>query len=139
LTIAGSCKETVMADYRRLKISEVLVTVVQFTDKQLTDAWVNLADASLQDPRSQIHEIMEEFDRLLSEGRKHLILNFANVEFVSTTMQGELLQLRQKVVAANGTLTLTNINPITLEMFKIPMLDKVFNIRKDQADALPSL
>ncbi len=71
-----------MADYRRLKISEVPVTVVRF------------ADACLRDPWGEIREAGEELDRLVEEGRIHLLLNFCDVEFMSSAMLGVLQILR---------------------------------------------
>ena len=128
-----------MADYQRLKISEVVVTVVRFTDSSLSDPWISMADASPQDPFAASRGLGAELRQLVDEGRKHLLLNFCDVTYVASAVQGELLRLREKVRAAHGTLTLTNMNPNVLKMFKVPKLDTVFNIRNDQADALPSI
>ena len=128
-----------MADYRRLTISEIPVTVVHFVDSSLSDLWVGMGDDALRDPRGQIHQVSEELQRLVDEGRTHLILNFCNVEFMSTTMYGELLRLRKKLIAAKGTLTLTNLNACNMDVLKVLSLDKVFNIRADEAAALSSL
>ena len=81
-----------MADYRRLKLSEVPVTVVRFTDPSLRDPWVGFADVSLRDPWGEIREVGKEFQRLVEEGRTHLLLNFCDVQFMSSTMFTELLK-----------------------------------------------
>src|SRR5208337_2127833 len=109
------------------KISEVPVTVVRFTDSCLRDPW------------GEIREVGEELQRLVEEGRNHLLLNFCDVEFMSSAMLGVLQILRKKLLASNGTLTLTNIRPDIFPLFTIPKLDKLFDIRDEQAGALPSI
>lgn len=91
-----------MADYRRVKISEVPVTVVRFTDPCISNPRVGVPYVSLRDPWGEIREVGEELQRLVEEGRTHLLLNFCDVEFMSTSMLGELLKLREKVMLATG-------------------------------------
>ncbi len=128
-----------MADYRRLRISEVPVTVVRFTDPSLSNPWVGMGEVSLRDPFGEIREVGAELQRLVEEGHTHLLLNFCDVQFISTTMLGELINLRKQVIARQGTLTLTNLSPDILKVFTVMKLDKLFNIRADESDALPSI
>lgn len=67
---------------------------------------------------------------------KGILLNFANVEFLSSAALGKLITLDRKVKAAKGRLKMCNIRPEIFEVFQITKLNKVFDIRKDEADAV---
>ncbi len=110
---------------RRLETDEVgEVTVVRFVDRKILD-------------ESNIQQLGNELFRLVEEdGRKKLLLNFANVEFLSSGALGKLITLDKKVKAHNGVLKLSNIRPEIYEVFAITKLDRVFDIRDDESAAL---
>lgn len=114
-----------MADYRRLTVSENgVVTVVRFIDKKILD-------------ESNIQEMGEELFRLVEkENRKLMLLNFANVEFLSSAALGKLITLDKKVKAHGGRLKLSNIRPEIREVFTITRLDKLLDIKENETDAL---
>ena len=68
---------------------------------------------------------------LLSE-----LLNFSNVEFLSSAALGKLITLDKKVKANGGRLKLSNIRPEIYEVFAITKLNKLFDIKDEEADAL---
>ncbi len=114
-----------MAGYRRLETSEVGdVTVVRFVDRKILD-------------ESNIQELGQELFQLVEEENRHkLVLNFHNVEFLSSAALGKLITLDKKVKAHNGRLKLSNIRPEIYEVFAITKLNKLFDIKDDVADAL---
>ena len=114
-----------MAEYRRLTVDEVGdVTVVHFRDQKILD------DLNIQ-------ELGQELARLVEvENRKKLLLNFSSVEFLSSAALGKLITLDKKVKAAEGMLKLCNIQPQTYEVFAITKLNRLFDIKEDEADAL---
>jgi len=116
-----------MTEYRRLTIDEVGdVTVVRFRDQKILD------DLSIQ-------ELGRELTRLVEvENRTQLLLNFSAVEFLSSAALGKLITLEKKVKAANGKLKLCNIQPQISEVFAITKLNRLFDIKEDEADALAS-
>ena len=73
------------------------------------------------------------------EHRKNIVLNFAAVGFLSSSALGKLITLEKKVKASGGKLRLSNIRPEIYEVFAITKLNKLFEIKDDEAEAwLPS-
>lgn len=114
-----------MFEYQRLTINEVGdVTVVRFRDQKIID---NL----------NIQELGKELSRLVEvENRSKLLLNFSAVEFLSSAALGKLITLDKKVKAAGGILKLCQIKPEIYEVFTITKLNRLFDIKEDEADAL---
>jgi anti-sigma B factor antagonist len=85
----------------------------------------------------QIQVIGEQLISLASEsGRKQMLLNFSNVEYMSSAVLGMLVTLNKKIKAAGGKLVLCNIDPQIREVFEITKLDKLFVNRGEEQEAL---
>ena len=114
-----------MAAHRRIDVSKVgEVTVVKFVDKKILD------EASIQELGIELFSLVEH------DNRKSVLLNFSNVEFLSSSALGKLITLDRKVKAAKGRLKMSNIRPEIFEVFQITKLNKVFDIRKDEVEAI---
>jgi anti-anti-sigma factor len=114
-----------MAGYRRLDVNEVGdVTVVRFRDQKIIE------DINIQ-------ELGQELFRLIDlESRQKLLLNFSSVDFLSSAALGKLITLDKKVKTHGGVLKLSNIRPEIYEVFAITKLNRLFEIKDDEADAL---
>ncbi|HEY1065465.1 MAG TPA: STAS domain-containing protein [Pirellulales bacterium] len=114
-----------MSANRRLETSDKNgVTVVRFVDRKILD-------------ESNIQQLGNELFRLVEEEKKtKLVLNFTNVEFLSSGALGKLITLDKKVKANSGVLKLSNIRPEIYEVFAITKLNKLFDIKDDEATAL---
>lgn len=94
-------------------------------------------------------KILEETDILalqesimsVVDGAKNLklILDFGNVQFLSSAVLGLLLRLSKKVYESQGQLRLCCINPKIYEIFKITRLTKIFDIYDTLQEAKESL
>jgi len=114
-----------MTAHRRIDISKVgEVTVVRFIDKKILD------EASIQELGAELFGLVEQLNR------KSILLNFSDVEFLSSAALGKLITLDRKVKSAKGRLKMSNIRPEILEVFQITKLNKVFDIRGDEAEAI---
>jgi anti-sigma B factor antagonist len=110
---------------RRLEVEDIGdVTVVSFTDKKILD------EQNIQVIGEQLFGLVDD------SGRTKLLLNFSNVEYMSSAALGKLITLNKKVQAAGGKLVLCNIIPQIREVFEITRLDKVLVIRGDEQEAL---
>jgi anti-sigma B factor antagonist len=110
---------------KRLEIEDIGdVTVVCFTDRKILD------EQNIQVIGEQLFSLVDEMSR------KHLLLNFTNVEYMSSAALGKLITLNKKVQASGGRLVLCNIDPQIREVFEITRLDKLFTIRRDEQEAL---
>jgi anti-sigma B factor antagonist len=63
-------------------------------------------------------------------------LNFSSVDFLSSAALGKLITLEKRVRANNGVLKFSNIRPEIYEVFTITKLNRLFDIKDDEADAL---
>ena len=79
---------------------------------------------------------LELFGLVELENRKSVLLNFTGVEFLSSAALGKLITLDRKMKTHKGRLKMSNIRPEILEVFQITKLNKVFDIRKDEAEAI---
>jgi anti-sigma B factor antagonist len=110
---------------RRLEIEEIgQVTVVNFVDRKILD------EQNIQIIGEQLFSLVEE------QGKRKILLNFGNVEYLSSAALGKLITLNRKVQEAKGRLILCNIDPQIYEVFEITKLDRLFNIQKEEQTAL---
>ena len=71
-------------------------------------------------------------------GSAKLLLNFRNVDHLSSAALGMLITLNKKVKEKHGVLKLSDINRQIFEVFKITRLDRVFDIHESADHALAS-
>jgi anti-sigma B factor antagonist len=110
---------------KRLTIEHVGdVVVVGFVDRRILD------EQNIQIIADQLFSLVED------QNRHKLILNFSNVEYMSSAALGKLITLHKKMTAAKGKMVLCGIIPQIFEVFAITKLDKIFNIQKDLDAAL---
>lgn len=113
---------------RRLDIEEVGdVTVARFIDKKILD------ENNIQIIGTQLFGLVEE------DGRKKIVLDFTNVEYLSSAALGKLITMDKKVKASGGKLRLCNIRKDIYEVFAITRLNKVFDIRNTQDEAVAGM
>src|ERR1043166_8909228 len=106
---------------RRLEVEDIGdVTVVNFTDRKILD------EQNIQIIGEQLFSLVDEL------GRRKLLLNFGNVEYLSSAALGKLITLNKKLQSAGGKLVLCNIDPQIYEVFEITKLNKLLVIKKDE-------
>ena len=110
---------------RRLEVEDIGdITVVNFVDKKILD------EQNIQVIGEQLFSLVDEL------GRRKILLNFKNVEFLSSAALGKLITLNKKLTQAGGRLVLCNIDPQIHEVFEITKLDRFFKIMKEEQQAL---
>ena len=102
-------------------------TVVTFIDEKI------LEESDIHSLQESVMSVIEEADQL------NLILDFCNVQFLSSAVLGLLLRISKKVYEQEGELRLCNINPRIYEIFKITRLNKIFDIYENVKSATESL
>ncbi|MEZ6135691.1 MAG: STAS domain-containing protein [Pirellulaceae bacterium] len=113
-----------MTDRRRMVVTVAGdVAKVRFTDKKIVDS-------------ANIEEMGEEMFSLVDkEHYKHVLLNFEGVEFLSSAALNKLILMDKKVKQVGGVLRLCNLRAEIMEVFTITRLNRVFDIRKTEAEA----
>ena len=110
---------------RRLEVEDIGdVTVVNFTDRKILD------EQNIQLIGDQLFSLVDEV------GRRKLLLNFVNVEYLSSAALAKLITLNKKLQQAGGRLIMCNIDPQIYEVFEITKLSKLFNIYPGEQEAL---
>lgn len=114
-----------MTDRRRTVVAKIgELATVRFSDKKIVDS-------------ANIEEMGDEMMSLVDKDHmKHILLNFEGVDFLSSAALNKLILLDKKVKQAGGVLRLCNLKAEILEVFTITRLNRVFDIRKTESDAL---
>src|SRR5438270_10833993 len=85
---------------RRLETEHIGdVTVVNFVDRKILD------EQNIQVIGDQLFSLVD------SDGMRKLLLNFGNVEYLTTDALGKLIKLNKKLQGVGGRLVLLNIDP----------------------------
>ena len=101
-----------MAHYRRIVVTNTNdVAIVSFNDKKILD------EASIQELGAELFGLVEQ------QAGGGILLNFDNVEFLSSAALGKLITLDRKVKASKGKLKMCNIRPEIFEVFQITKLN----------------
>jgi len=103
-------------------------TIVGFTDEKI------LEERDIKALQDSIMSVIES-----ASGGINLILDFGNVQFLSSAVLGLLIRLSKRIYEHDGQLRLCNINPKIYEIFKITRLTKTFDIYKDVESAVEDL
>jgi anti-anti-sigma factor len=111
--------------YRHLGVSKRgNVTLVRFGDHQMfNESTINVIGAEL-------YALAEQPDC------RKLLLNFAGVDRLSSTMLGKLLMVKKKIESKGGKLKLCDIGPEIREVFECTNLDQIFDIRANEVDGV---
>ena len=118
-----------MAVYRRIELTSFSgqtgdVTLVRFVDRKIIDA------TNIQELGDELFSLVEK------DAKKLLVLNFANVEFLSSAALNKLIILEKKVKAHSGKMRLCNLRPEIYEVFAITRLNQLFDIKGTEGEAL---
>src|SRR5437763_8789331 len=97
---------------RRLEVEDIGdIAVVNFVDKKILD-------------EQNIQLIGDDLFRLVDElGRRKVLLNFRNVEFMSSASMGKFVTLHRKLEAVKGRLVCCCLAKDVLDIWKIIKLD----------------
>jgi anti-anti-sigma factor len=85
----------------------------------------------------ELQRIEQALYKLVEEGANRLLLDFAQVQYLSSQAIGLVVALRTKTSkAADGKLALCGIGPQLHQLLKITALDRVLSIYKSRREAV---
>lgn len=102
------------------------ITTVEFVDKNI------LEESNIQKIGDELSQIVER------EGNPRVLVNFENVQHLSSAALGTLITINNKIRQKGGQLRLASIDPQIYEVFVITKLNKLFQIYDDYDQALKS-
>lgn len=76
------------------------------------------------------------FKSLVQQGKKHVILNLREVEWISSTGIGIMIRGYKTVREADGDLVIVQVGERTQQVFNILRLDHIFKIVADEDEAV---
>lgn len=86
-----------------------------------------------------IHAIGVEIGQVIdSNAVPKIVINFGNVEHLSSAALGALININNKILEKGGQLRLSNIDSRVYEIFVITKLNKIFQIHEDHEQAVKS-
>ena len=97
-------------------------TSVQFVDRNI------LEEAAIQQIEEEISQIIDR------SSSPKILVNFENVEYLSSAALGVLITINNRVKQKGGQLRLSNIESQIYEVFVITKLNKLFEIYETVAD-----
>src|SRR5207253_8975504 len=111
-----------MAVTPRIQVHETNgIKVVRFLDHQLFD-------------ERTVREVADQIAAALpNDGSPiRLVVDFSDVNLVSSTLLSKLILLQRRVEASRGKLRLCDLSPIIQQVFRTSNLDRLFSIDRDQ-------
>lgn len=116
-----------MATQGKLKVTEENnIVIVSFLDVAFLD-------------ETSIKELGDELEGVVNKKPGiHLVINFSNIDYLSSAVLGRLAKIHKLVKKNGGLLKLCSIKNNILQVFKITKLDKIFEIHPDQSKAIAS-
>ena len=103
------------------------VIVVQLTDRKILD-------------EMNIMQIGDDLNGLVAESEiPRLVIDFSQVEHMSSSALGMLITLHKRIREKNGQLRLCCIQPSIYEVFVITRLNEIFQICQNRQEALADI
>jgi anti-sigma B factor antagonist len=102
-------------------------------------AVVDFVNSQLMFATSVVQEIGNELDSLVTNrGHTKIVLDFAHVQYVSSSMLAQLAKLQRTVEQAKGHLRVCGLGPVLLDTFRIGHFDRLFEICDDLESSIAS-
>jgi anti-sigma B factor antagonist len=102
------------------------VSVVEFTNNKILD------EANIEEIKTTLFGLID------AKSTPKLLLDFGNVDHMSSAALGTLINVSNRVKEKNGQLRLANIKPQIFEVFVITKLNKLFRILPNRQEAAAS-
>jgi anti-sigma B factor antagonist len=102
------------------------VKMVEFADRKILD------ELTITQIGEQLTDLVASLPNI------RILLNFKNVEHLSSAALGMLITLERQVKEKQGRLKLSNIRPQIFEVFKITRLNRLFEIHDSAEEAIQS-
>ena len=84
------------------------------------------------------NKIRENLDSVISNGKKKIVFNLREVDFINSSGLGILVSSLKKIKENGGVLKILNLQNYVKELFEISQLIKVFEIYDDESTAVKS-
>ena len=99
---------------------------------------ISLLDVSGRLTSFETGALRESISRLLKQGRKNIVLNLSELQYLDSSGIGELARMYVSVVKESGQMKVIGLSPKVEEILKITQLYQVFPEFPSEEEALES-
>ncbi len=99
---------------------------------------VRLFEVSGRVDSSNANELGQELDRTIDDGNTNLVLDLANVEYMSSAGLREMVRVLKRAKRTGGDLRIANPSDRVREVLELAGLDTIFEIFPTQVEAVGS-
>jgi len=89
--------------------------------------------------KNQTTGLLEEIDKLISSGRKRIVLELSGLKYMNSSGLNVLVTILTKARNAGGDVSVCNISPKVRELLVVTKLDTIFHILPAVEDAVEKL
>lgn len=75
----------------------------------------------------------------IESGKKYIVINFADVGYISSAGLGTLVRARARVSKSEGLIYLSRIDNKLVDIFSLVNFDKIFNIYPTESEAIEAM
>ena len=83
--------------------------------------------------------LKERVGEMMNEGRRHFVINMAQVDFINSSGLGTLVSVLKEVRLAKGRMVLANLGTYVQEIFEITQLSHIFEICESEEEAMTAV
>ncbi|MFA6610373.1 MAG: STAS domain-containing protein [Candidatus Omnitrophota bacterium] len=81
-------------------------------------------------------DLKRAFDKLLSKKELKIVINLTKVTYVDSSGLATLVEILKNMRAYGGKMRLTNLSPKIKSLFEITKLEKLFDIKASEEEAI---
>ncbi|RJP31990.1 MAG: anti-sigma factor antagonist [Candidatus Omnitrophota bacterium] len=133
-SISGECEGRNDQNHWRVQIEGDTMKIKQRKEEDITIIQpIGRLDSS------GIPEFSAVVNRTIQEGATKLILDFAQMDYMSSAGIRALIDGYKQITAKKGTMVFCSVNDDLNELFDVVQFDKIFTMYKSEFDALEAL
>jgi anti-sigma B factor antagonist len=85
---------------------------------------------------TQVHEFESVLDKLIQEGKTRIVLDFSELEYISSAGLGALVGRIREVRKTNGDIKIGGGTPAVMEILKMFGFSEVFSLSSTPGEAM---
>lgn len=82
--------------------------------------------------------IKKHFERIISGKKPRIVINFKDVSYIDSSGLATLVEFLKHIKLFNGKLKLSNMSQKIKSLFEITKLEKLFEIKQEEQEAISS-
>ncbi len=110
---------------------------MDLTTRKVDDIFVINVDGDIDSDTSSMFK--KSLNYALGRGERNILLNFENVNFITSVGIGVIIDLYKQLDKNNGKLVLVKVRKLVRDVLEVSRLDSVFQIMDTESEAIRSM